>query len=248
MPRKGENIRKRKDGRWEARYSLANENGDKRYLSVYATSYLEVKKKRLETIKNATKPADSTSFHLRALASEWLDNVKFSIKEASYTRYHRNIYRYILPYFESRNLTNINVQSINAFKKDLSDGCEITTKPLSSKTISDIMSVLKLFLIFCEKDGYACPDFSKTITIKQNHKPRKLLSPESRDHIEYILWSSKGELELSVLIALYTGLRIGELCALRWSDIDFENGVINVSKTVERISDLDLHTASRLRL
>ena len=42
MPRKGENIRKRKDGRWEARYSITTENGETKYKSVYADTYLEV--------------------------------------------------------------------------------------------------------------------------------------------------------------------------------------------------------------
>ena len=54
MPRKGENIRKRTDGRWEARYLFINETGKKLYKSVYADTYLEVKKKRLKVLQEKT--------------------------------------------------------------------------------------------------------------------------------------------------------------------------------------------------
>ena len=248
MSRKGENIRKRTEGRWEARYLFTNETGEKIYKSVYADTYLEVKKKRLKILQENTTTRNTTKPILRELASEWLSNVQFSIKESSYTRYHRNIYRYILPYFEERNLQSIDIQAINAFKKDLSNGCEITTKPLSAKTISDILSVLKLFLMFCEKDNYICPDFSRSITIKQAKKDYKILSADAREKIEGILWNRNSELELGILLALYTGLRIGELCALKWNDINLDEGIITITRTLERIADLNHNTDKKTKI
>ena len=70
-------------------------NGKKLYKSVYADTYLEVKKKRLKVLQEKTTPQNSTKPILRELASEWLSNVQFNIKESSYTRYHRNISIYL---------------------------------------------------------------------------------------------------------------------------------------------------------
>ena len=248
MPRKGENIRKRNDGRWEARYLITIENGKKQYKSVYAATYLEAKRKRLKVLQETNISKSSSEPILYELANEWLSNVKYSIKESSYTRYHRNIYRYILPYFEKSNLHSIDIQAINTFKKDLSNGCEIVTKPLSSKTISDILSVLKLFLMFCEKENYICPDFSRTIAIKQEKNDYKILNPNARDNIELLLWNGHSELELGILLALYTGLRIGELCALKWNDINLDEGTISVTKTLERIADLNPNTKTKTKI
>ena len=248
MPRKGENIRKRSDGRWEARYQVTNENGEKLYKSVYAETYLEAKRKRLKVLQGTTISKSYSEPALHQLANEWLSNVKYSIKESSYTRYHRNIYRYILPYFKNSNLQSIDIQSINDFKKDLSNGCEIVTKPLSAKTISDILSVLKLFLMFCEKENYICPDFSRTVAIKQEKNDHKVLNANTRENIELLLWNGHSELELGILLALYTGLRIGELCALKWNDINLDEGTISVTKTLERIADLNPNTNTKTKI
>ena len=248
MPRKGENIRKRSDGRWEARYQVTNENGEKLYKSVYAETYLEAKRKRLKVLQGTTISKSYSEPVLHQLANEWLSNVKYSIKESSYTRYHRNIYQYILPYFENSNLRSIDIQSINAFKKDLSNGCKVTTKPLSAKTISDILSVLKLFLMFCEKENYICPDFSRTVAIKQEKNGYKVLNANAREIIEQLLWNGHSELELGILLALYTGLRIGELCALKWKDINLDEGTISVTKTLERIADLNPNTNTKTKI
>ena len=65
--------------------------------------------------------------------------------------------------------------------------------------------------------------------------PRKTLPPNTRSQIDNILWKATDLTSLGILLALYTGIRIGELCGLKWGDIDFENSSINIHRTVERI-------------
>ena len=248
MPRKGENIRKRNDGRWEARFCTINTNGEKCYRSVYASGYLEVKRKRAQLLQSASTPSQVSKQELPQLANEWLANVKPSIKESSFTRYHRSIHRYILPHFNSMKLENITLDVINDFKTNLAVGCALTTKPLAAKTVSDIMSVLKLFLEFCEKYGYHCPDFNKLFSMKNNKKVPTVLPNSQRSALERTLWEEHSSVGLGVLLALYTGVRIGELCALKWENIDIEGGMLCIHKTLERVADLNEDAISKTKI
>ena len=92
MPRRGENIYKRKDGRWEARYIYSfKEDGSPRYRSIYAADYLTVKKKQNDA-KRKMDPRLFQSVRMKKNISFygllWLERMKPSCKESTYVRYH----------------------------------------------------------------------------------------------------------------------------------------------------------------
>ena len=90
MARKGENIFKRKDGRWEARVLEYHENGGKAYRSLYGKSYTEVKAKKEEyygVTRRSAVPAAKKLTTFAYLSESWLNAIKGTIKESSYTRY-----------------------------------------------------------------------------------------------------------------------------------------------------------------
>lgn len=100
MARRGENIFRRKDGRWEARVWGYRENGSKCYRSLYGKSYTEVKAKKEEYYSTVHQPAAPAAKQLAAfayLAETWLISIKGTVKESSYTRYDRNVYGYLVP-------------------------------------------------------------------------------------------------------------------------------------------------------
>ena len=110
MPRKGENIYKRKDGRWKARYIHHYENGKAKYKSIYGASYTEVRTKRLEDISKVDHYSLSAVKQLATLQEIgilWLQNKKPNVKESTYTRYVRIIDKYLLPSFGSLQLKKI---------------------------------------------------------------------------------------------------------------------------------------------
>ena len=76
MPRRGENIYKRKDGRWEGRYNYTNENGKRHYCSVYAYSYQDIKEKLSKLKAYAQKKQISCSLTVKELFSQWLKAIK----------------------------------------------------------------------------------------------------------------------------------------------------------------------------
>ena len=92
MARHGENIRKRKDGRWEGRYTVrCMETGHRRIYSVYAYSYVEVKKKLYTAKQDAEQPkADKGSFHnitFHMIARKWLEEIHKFKKYSTYIKY-----------------------------------------------------------------------------------------------------------------------------------------------------------------
>ncbi len=106
MPRKGENIYKRKDGRWEARYIYAfKEDGSPRYRSIYAADYLTVKKKQNDA-KRKMDPRLFQSVRMKKNISFygllWLERLKPSSKESTYVRYHYLFSHYISPMIGDR--------------------------------------------------------------------------------------------------------------------------------------------------
>ena len=131
MPRKGENIYKRKDGRWEGRYIKArSQTGKAIYGYVYAPTYKEVKQKRSQAIIHAeSNPPVSRHVSqstvppcfIRKLADDWLNSVQAQIKKSSYVKYNNIIHSHILPEFDNAPLNELTSSRIQKFCEDLHD-------------------------------------------------------------------------------------------------------------------------------
>lgn len=255
MPRRGESIFKRKDGRWEARYIHHYENGKARYRYLYAHSYAEVRAKRLE---EQSQPEQSPLPKVKSIASFhtlsvlWLADVKASVKESTYTRYYRTVYHHLLPAFAEQMLVRLDEERIRLFAKRLLCG-EDGRAPLSPKTVSDLLCVLKSIFRYGRRNGYPCADLSALKLPPVPQKSVKILPEGSRKSVERRLLSAAAgdadqRVRLGILLALYTGVRIGELCGLRYSDIDIENRCVTISRTVERIADLSIGATARTKV
>lgn len=100
MARKGENIYKRKDGRWEGRYKVGyNEAGKAKYRSVYGKDYKTVRDKLTVLKSESDKYIPSGKLTVKVLFEEWLSAVKIRIKPSTFANYHMKIYKHILPVF-----------------------------------------------------------------------------------------------------------------------------------------------------
>ena len=235
VPRKGENIYKRKDGRWEARYIHHYENGKAKYVSIYGDSYGEAKAKRLEALSRQDKSRVSAVKQLAELdeiCTLWLKSRKPNVKESTYTRYVRIVTKHILPSFETHKLVKICSAEIdNVFIKMKSY--------LSAKTVSDIRYVFKGIWTHGREHGYPCCNlkFSKEKT-KYSSKIC-VLPPEAVSKITSALKRKRNLVTLGIVFAMFTGVRIGELCGIRWGDIDLDNGYVHIRRTIERIANLD---------
>lgn len=241
MSRRGENIFKRKDGRWEARIPEYRVNGEKVYRSIYGKSYTEVKLKKeeyysSESHKKFTKPLRLTTFE--DISDFWLTTIKGTIKESSFTRYHRNVYSYLNPAIGSLTLPEININAICQLKDELLESGGKRGDGLSEKTVSDLLSTLKMILMYAEEQGYPVINAELIRNPKKKKREVNVIPGGVISRLEEILLSSDDRISLGILLTLHTGIRNGELCGLRWSDFDFNSGTIRICRTVERIKNL----------
>ena len=249
MGKHGENIRKRKDGRWEARLiSEYDKTGKAKYRSFYGKTYLEAKEKRISYLRSGAEAqsqqkankTDKRKVLVSQIMAEWLDSRKDSVKESTYAHYKNLADTHILPKLGCIPLAALTSENINQFLKELLSSGRIDGKGgLSSKTVADIRSVLLLALEYARSKQYPCPDLDKIFSPHVSRPEMKVLTLEQQEKLENYLFRHPGPMELGILITLYGGLRIGELCALQWRDIHFESGTLQVSKTILRIQKED---------
>ena len=230
MPRRGRNIYKRKDGRWEARYAVGrNEEGKTIYASVYGTSYREVKEKQLMCIQQLplVLPPVKTAVTLEEWMRYWLSTISNSVKRSTFLKYECLTRNHIVPSLGSFQLQTITSHMIDR----LADDKLHQSKPLSAKTVNDILTVISLALDLAEVEG--CISKPRICRVKETRKEMRVLSKQEQKSLESYLIQDLDSCKLGVIIALYSGLRIGELCALNWEDM--KEGNIIVNKSLHRI-------------
>ena len=167
----------------------------------------------------------------------WLIEKKDYIKESTYANYSNNIFNHIIPKLGNYKLNEINHRIIQDFLLELSkSGRKDNTGGLSEKTIKDITIIVKGSIKKGINEGkikhielsfnYPKDNKEKSIYILTKHEQSKITN--------YVL-DNVNTKNIGFLISLYSGIRIGELCALQWKDIDFKNNKLIISKTIQRV-------------
>lgn len=241
MARRGENIYKRKDGRWEGRYKNGfKPDGKTRYSSVYGKCYSEVK--AILTAKRAERKPDSLkcNFTFGELSDLWLGSIVHNVKESTYSNYGMKLEKHILPYFGAIRYEKLTIKFFNDFIS------EKLLSGLSARYVSDICRVIKFITKFAHlKLGYA--DKAELLSLpKCEKKERKMLTSAQQNLLTNYLAANISPSNLGIFISAVTGIRIGELCALKWSDIDLEKRIITVSRTMQRIQSQGDKAATKI--
>ena len=244
MARKGKSIFLRKDGRWEARYCKGYDYNHKIvYGYLYGKNYSEVKKKRNElllTMPTLTKKKGKKT--LNDYIDSWLLQKRNILKESTYARYVWVIDSHIRPFLGKIRIDELKEEDVARFiyqKKNY--GNLLTCTNLGSKTLKDIVTLLKQLLRYSGID-------LKIDVPKITRKKIELFSHLEQQQLENYLSMHLDPIHIGILLSLYTGLRIGEICALKWKDIDLENKTLTVCHTVLRIKDTNSKTTSKTKL
>lgn len=236
---KGENIFKRKDGRWEARYVKGYElSGKIKYGFCYGKTYKEAKDKVTKYKAALVSGKPVTQANSRNLfgfyCDEWLNASKSRLKESTYIKYDTILKRHIKPKLGGCYPLGITSNLIEAFTDEL-----LIKDALAPKTVKDILVTLRSIL------KYAAKQFSGTFPIidiaypKETKKEMRVLSRDEQMRFTKYLMTDMDECKFGVLLALFTGMRIGELCALRWENISLRDGTVKITSTMQRLKDID---------
>ena len=230
MARRGENIYKRKDGRWEGRYKCGfGSDGKAKYRSVYAHTYQEIRDKLQKLKSTVIKFVSSGKTTVKELFEEWLRAVKLKVKTSMYACYNMKFIKHILPVFGGMLYEKLTVDSMHEFIENK------LKERLSVKYVRDIIIVFKSMAKYVSRiHGYANP-LENVILPKNEKNEMKLLSKSEQEKLCKFVFNKPDNTKLGVLLSYYAGLRIGEICGLKWCDIDLNKGILKVERTVQRI-------------
>lgn len=231
---KGENIFKRKDGRWEARYPKGRDlDGKIKYGFCYGKSYHEAKEKVMQckAITLGGRPAPQSVIHRRLAfyCDEWLQKKKKKIRESTYIKYNTILEKHIKPRLGNCHPQGLTTDNVDDFTDDL-----LFEDELSVKTVHDILVVLHGVLRYVATQ---CPGAS-VIEInypKEAHAEMRVLSLAEQERLIRYLRTDTDPCKFGLLFMLLSGVRIGELCALKWSDIDLEEQTVHITATLQRL-------------
>lgn len=239
MSKRGDNIHKRKDGRWEGRYKKGRTvNGNIQYGSVYGKSYREVKEKlnavNKESFKSVIpKGRDKTFGEVLDL---WMANNKIRLKGGTINKYRNLIDTHIMPELGSVPITTIDATIINCFlEKKLTSGKVDGSGGLAPSYVRSIMLVISAALKFDTIEQYCLPLKSPICKPTIKKQELQILSLEEQRKIERHIKANPDLSNAGIMISLHTGMRIGEICALSWDDIDINQRVIRVRHTIARV-------------
>lgn len=244
MAKRGDNIHKRKDGRWEGRYKKGRRpDGSIQYGSVYGKSYAEVKNKlknilTYNTINPAHKFCKKT---FGEILNMWMDNNRIKLKGATINKYQNLIDTHILPTLGHIKITELTATIINTFLSEKLKCGRLDKKGgLSPTYVKSIMLIINAAIQYAVQEKYCSPLNTPICKPVDSKTEIQILSLDEQRRLDAYLRLEKNPTNIGILLSLHMGLRLGEICALSWNDVDFTNQIIKVRHTVARVRDQSL--------
>ncbi len=241
------NIRKRKDGRWEGRYTagINPETGKQIFKNVLGKTQAEVKEKLKKALADSQRLdlAKQGKYTVGTWMDVWFENVaKIKVRPSSHQTYRGYIDNHIKPSIGNIPLEKLTTMELQKFyRKLLTSGrverVEAAKQPkgLSAKTVRNINQVISSAMDFAIAQKIIAGNPCKAVALpKIEHKEMQTIPAE---RLQAFLTEAKatGVYEM-YYIELATGLRRGELLGLKWEDIDMKQGIIRVRRQIARIN------------
>lgn len=241
MSKRGENIYKRKDGRWEGRYIKERTAAGKAvYGYVYARSYKETRLKLQNAVQmmcsaSAGQLEDGRQMYFGTLAENWFGHIRPLTKESTYRKYWNLWNSYIRPELGEMRFAEITQDVLEACCKAMlvSGGQEGTG--LSAKTVSDALSLIRNIFRYYAGRKLPVPCDTRAVIVKQSTKEMRILSMKEQQALCSYIYMDLSIRNVGVMLCLFTGIRVGEVCALRWEDISFPDKTVHIHRTMQRI-------------
>ena len=224
-------ITERKDGRFMGRFVIGqDEKGKTVYQYVYGNSYDEAYKKVQIGIEVESRYKSGKCISVSEVYHEWITAVANRVKESSCANYRTKFEKHIIPEFGDTPCIDITSGKINAYiNKKLAEG-------LSASYVRDLFTVFKSMLLYAQEEYDFRLSLKNVILPKVDKKKIEKISDEEQRKLVAFLKKHLSLTAFGIMISLYMGLRIGELCGLTWADVDLDNKVLYVRRTVQRIS------------
>lgn len=250
MPRRGDNIYKRKDGRWEGRYVKGRKHGKTTFGYVFAATLTAARKKLADAKqlwKTGCETREKKNETLGAVSEQWLEDSKSFLKESTIAKYRDYLSCYILPRFGDISLGDLSTEAVAAFFRILLKEGGASCNGLSTRTVAEVRCILKIIQKYAVKQGCIVNFSLDNIVMKQKEKPIRIFSEQEQERLRSYLCATLTPCHAGILLCLSTGIRLGELCALRWDDISLSSKQLHVRRTMQRIRETaDAQTRTKI--
>lgn len=169
---------------------------------------------------------------IKDIVNLWKEEKRRYVKQSTYVTYVALVDKHIISYFgEKEKILDEDIQSFILDKID---------EKLTQKTIKDIIMILKMIVKFGSKNNLIeYHEIEALFPTERGKKKLEILSINDQKRLIDYLKDNINFKNLGIFICLSTGLRIGEICALKWKDIDIDKKIFIVGKTIQRIYDYD---------
>ena len=182
------------------------------------------------------KHSDSNKYPtMNQVFDDWLTNVRPSIKKTTYSTYTSIINNHLRPILGDLPVLSLAESNISEFMTEM---CS-ESSGLSRTTIRGIASILKSVLEFGKDYGCTARPETCKFSLKTRRAGINVLTDDEISKLSAVLGNYPKDKDLGVLLSLKTGLRVGEVCALKWGDISLSEGYLFVNRTIQRIKQVD---------
>ena len=239
MARRGDNIHKRKDGRWEGRYKNGyRSDGSVKYSSVYATTYSDCKRKLINAQSDTRKVINVLGKDklFSDVLYSWMYSNRVRIKGATEAKYLQLIESHIIPALGGMKIRQLDSNKVNVFlDSKLKSGGLKSKDALSPSYVRTMAIIIEAAINYAVMEGLCNP---LRTPINKPPIPKKdivILSKQAEISLTEKLSCDSSLVSVGILLALQCGLRIGEVCALKWTDVDLDAGTLHIRHTVSRV-------------
>lgn len=234
------NIYHRKDGRYEGRlYRGKRRDGRRQFQYFFGRTRDEVVRK-MAVISDNTANRCECSLTIAQLFEEWYHAIKHRVKESTAANYIMKANKHILPKFGEISVSALTATAINIFiEAKMEQG-------LSPRYVADIIILMKSIYKYAANTYHIANPLSGVSLPRKKSPEIRLLDSDEQKALQQYIGKNPNRTTLGIALSLHMGIRIGELCALQWSDIDIKKRILTVRKTMQRIQCPQGNTRTKL--
>ena len=165
----------------------------------------------------------------------WMKSNRIRLKGSTVHKYQYLLDKHLLPEIGDTTLSSLSASKLNSFFKEKLDNGRSDNSTLSASYVRHMIIITNAVIRYAANEGLCEPLLNPVYTPKTQRKDIVVFDYDEQRALEQYISTTKNNTGIGIMITLHTGLRIGEICALSWNDIDFTNKIIRVRHTVSRV-------------
>lgn len=234
-----------KSGNWIYQYKEDGKRKTKRFHRKSEAKIFIDEQAQVSTVRPgfaATSHPCSTGVTVESWMKTWLETyARPSIKLSTYASYEQYIRGHIIPQLGTRLMSELKPVDVQAFFNDrAAHGHHMEEKGLSPKTLTNLRNMMHLAFDQAVNEGYIARNIIEDVRLpKMSKQEMRVLDRKEQERIIFSAQLSPEPSAFGVVFAMFTGLRLGELCALKWENVDMEKKLIYVQATRNRLPNFD---------